>query len=93
MSKWPEFLPEIVYGYNATPLSSTGYSPYYLFFGWEPKLPVDHLLGQEEDDEIGESIDDWVASHYHHLKQAFHLASEHSKKETEMKNSERCHSK
>ena len=83
-SKWPEYLPELVYAYNATPHSSTGYSPYYLFFGREPKLPVDHLLGLEEedsdDDEI-ESTDDWVASHYRRLQQAFQLASERSEKE------------
>ena len=31
-SKWPQFLPDIVYAYNATPHPSTGCSPYYLLF-------------------------------------------------------------
>lgn len=46
--RWPEYLPELVYAYNATPHATTGYSPYYLLFGVDPYLPVDSLLGQEQ---------------------------------------------
>lgn len=40
--RWPEFL---VLAYICTPHSTTCYSPYYLFFGRETTLPVDHMLG------------------------------------------------
>ena len=73
-SKWSQFLPEVVYEYNASPHSSTGYSPYYLFFGCEPKLPVDHPLGLDNDDDeegIGEMTNDWVATHYRRLEEVF----------------------
>ncbi len=71
-----------MYAYNATPHSSTGYSPYYLFFGREPKLPVDHLLGLDNDDDgDGETTDDWVATHYRRLEEAFQRASERTEKE------------
>ena len=43
--KWTLYLPEIVNVYNAT----TGISPYYLLYGREPRLPVDHLLGVDFD--------------------------------------------
>ena len=76
--RWPELLPELVYSYNCTPHSSTGYAPYFLFFGREPKLPIDHLLGQEEEDPVadGDPVDEWVADHYRRLRDAFQQASE-----------------
>lgn len=60
--KWPEpELPELLYVYNATPHSSTMYSPHYLMFGREAQLPIDLLLGQHED--VEESPIDWLAVH------------------------------
>ena len=36
----PSHLAEIVHAYNATWSTVTGYSPHYLMFGWQPRLPV-----------------------------------------------------
>ena len=77
--KWPEFLPELVFAYNCTPHSTTGYSPYYLFFSREPTLPVDYLLGSVSQVE-GESAE-WIAEHQECLEQAFRLASERTERE------------
>ena len=67
--RWPDFLPEIIYAYNCTPHSTTGYSPYYLLFGREPILPVDHLLGGLVDDTPLE--EEWVVDHQQRLADAF----------------------
>jgi hypothetical protein len=33
---WPSYLPAVVFSYNASVSRSTGYSPYFLFYGREP---------------------------------------------------------
>lgn len=71
--RWPEHLSELVYAYNVTPHSTTGYSPHYLLFGVHPHLPVDALLGREEvkDDKL-----DWLAVHQERLQDAHARARE-----------------
>ena len=77
--KWPEFLPELVFAYNCTPHSTTGYSPYYLFFGREPTLPVDYMLGSVG--EIEGDCSEWITEHHERLEKAFQLASARTEKE------------
>ena len=38
---WPSHLAEIVHAYNAPHSTVTRYSPHYLMFGQQPRLPVD----------------------------------------------------
>lgn len=75
--RWPEYLPELVYAYNVTPHSSTGYSPYYLLFGAQPHLPVDALLGREC---VSDRKQDWLSVHQERLRQAHEKAREYSEK-------------
>lgn len=71
--QWPEHLSALVYAYNVTPHSTTGYSPHYLLFGVHPHLPVDALLGQEQ--EKGD-MPDWLAVHQERLRDAHAKARE-----------------
>ncbi len=47
-ANWKEEIGPIVHAYNCTRNSSTGYSPFYLMYGREPKLAVDIALGVQE---------------------------------------------
>ena len=79
--QWPEHLPKLLYAYNATPYVSTGYPPHYLFFGKQPRLPVDILLEGKENDKQDEdrpsSTHDWLTTHQIRLRDAYQKAGEH----------------
>ena len=79
--KWPELLPEIVFAYNSTPHSTTGYSPYFLFFGREPRLPIDHVLGNGHLDENIDPSDEWISEHFHRSRDVFKAATKNTEKE------------
>ena len=42
---WPNYLPALVFSYNATLHSTTGYQPYELMFGHKAPTPCDNWLG------------------------------------------------
>ena len=43
-SKWPSHLGTVIIAYNATRSLVMGFSPYFLMFGWRPRLPIDLLF-------------------------------------------------
>ncbi len=73
---WKSHLSTITHAYNATRHDSTGYSPYYLMFGREPRLAVDVILKLEcqHHDDISEG--EYVSALRKQLEYAYQLASE-----------------
>ena len=58
---WPVYLPSLVFVYNATPHSTTGFQPYQLMFGRKAPAPCDNWLGLGKyDDQKSVSKTQWV---------------------------------
>ena len=55
---WDSLLPSIELTINSLPNSSTGYSPFYLNYGYHPTVPIELLKGDEE--VKNEAIDNFV---------------------------------
>ena len=50
---WKSHVPALVHAYNCTRNAATGFSPYYLLFGGEPRLPVDVEFGLQRGSQKG----------------------------------------
>ncbi|KAI8486535.1 hypothetical protein Bbelb_357700 [Branchiostoma belcheri] len=78
---WPEYLPELVHSYNNTQHATTGYSPYFLLFGRQARLPLDLTLGIDSAEEnTGDTVspDEWVEKHHQRYKYAYDLVTKNS---------------
>ena len=69
--QWPRVLPQLLFAYNTTVNSTTGYSPYELLFGRRPHLPVDALLGTDGDDPQTEELEPWLAEHQERMEEVY----------------------
>lgn len=71
-TQWPSILPELTYLYNNTEHCSTGFTPFYLMFGRQGKLPKDLELAPEVDEPVTLQTD-WVQEHQHRIETARQL--------------------
>jgi transposase InsO family protein len=78
---WKDYLPSVVHAYNCTKHQSTGFSPYKLMFGRDPKLPVDIEFGlNSESNPQDHDYSKFVDSLNKQLEYAWKLASEQQSK-------------
>lgn len=70
---WKAHVNRLCHAYNCTPHTVTGYSPYYLLYGRHPRLPLDALLGKQE--EVHDDLDEYVVSLRKKLKDAYEAAA------------------
>ncbi|RXN35730.1 Retrovirus-related Pol polyprotein from transposon 412 [Labeo rohita] len=79
-SKWKDYVKPLVHAYNCTRNETTGFSPYELMFGRQPKLPVDLAFGLPLRDKEEISHYQYVKTLRSNLEESFRIASEHAKK-------------
>lgn len=80
-SDWPKWLPLMIMAYNATPHSSTGYTPFYLLNGRELRKPV--LEDLPADNNRPRDIEEYLRDLQRRMKEAFEVATERSRKSHE----------
>ena len=72
-TKWPDYLPELTYAYNVTPLAGKELSPFYLMFGRVPRLAIDIRLHNDktlQSQTVRGTNMNWVDYHQSKLKRA-----------------------
>lgn len=85
---WPDHLSDVTFAYNVSPNSSTGYSPFYLFFGCKPKIPVDFIVSSTVSDSVSDSdvnYDEFIQEHRNNASELF----QHAKRNLEKNASQR----
>ena len=81
--KWPAHIGSIIIAYNSTRSLVTRYSPYYLMFGWRPRLPIDLLFPTHWTQMLTHTIDEYVASLYDRLRECLAIAQDCAVKEAQ----------
>lgn len=73
--RWSEHVVHLVHAYNSTKCDATGYSPYYLMFGREARLPIVLCFGVMYDsDEVNHSR--YMEKLRENLREVYWLAAE-----------------
>ena len=70
---WIGKIQALTYAYNCTNSQTTGYSPFFLFFGREPRIPIDVEFGLPENREQ-ETLCEFVRKLKQTLEQAYEIA-------------------
>uniref|UniRef100_A0A1B8Y8L1 Gypsy retrotransposon integrase-like protein 1 n=1 Tax=Xenopus tropicalis TaxID=8364 RepID=A0A1B8Y8L1_XENTR len=77
---WSKHVEAMVHAYNSTRHDSTGFSPYFLMFGREPRLPLDVQLGVSTDGVSHRDHFQYVSRLREGLTTAYRLAEENVSK-------------
>ena len=75
-----QYIPPLVQAYNCIRHESTGCSPYMLFFGREPKLPVDVTFGLDNNAKNDVSYTACVSNLQSKKKEAFDIVNKNANK-------------
>lgn len=77
---WRDFVKPLTHAYNCTKNDVTGFSPYELMFGRQPRLPVDIAFGLPVTPRVTQSHSQYVSKLKSHLKESYEIAMKNSQK-------------
>ena len=80
---WQDWVSTLVHAYNCTTTRVTGFSPYYLMFGREPRIPADETFGVTFPKTRQKTIKNYVETLHKCLEWAYQIATEHIEKDME----------
>lgn len=78
-TRWVQCLPELLQAYNNSVHASTGYTPHYLMFGWNARLPGELFMGTKRPME-STTTQEWVRRHHERLRLAYQMVEKSSQK-------------
>ena len=73
---WKQYVAPLVHAYNFIKQQSTGFSPYLLLFGREPKLPIDVAFGIDKDDSNNQAYTEFVTDLQNRIKEPLRWLTE-----------------
>ena len=80
---WKNYVAPLVHAYNCIKHESTGFSPYLLLFGREPKLPIDAAFGINKDVPNSQSYSEYVTDLQNRIKESFEVVNRNANKARE----------
>lgn len=79
-ARWRDHVKPLTHAYNCTRSDVTGFSPYELMFGRQPRLPIDIAFGLPVKGKESSSHSQYVRNLKSHLEESYQVAIENSRK-------------
>lgn len=77
---WKDFVKPLVHAYNCTKHETTGFTPYELMFGRQPRLPIDLAFNVPLNSQKQRSHSEYVRALKNHLQESYQLVSKNASK-------------
>jgi len=77
---WKSYVNKLTFAYNSTVNKSTNFSPHFLMFGRQSRLPIDFKFSIENQNHLPQSYPEFVQNWHEKMSTAYQVASKYAKK-------------